>query len=161
GQLQTNNGTIEKYCYDNNAANCSTLGGLYEWNEAIQYITAEATQGICPVGWHIPSDGEWKVLEGTVDSQYPVGDPEWEEEGWRGLDVGSNLKETGTTHWTSPNSDATNSSGFTALPGGSRNADNGYFNWSGLNGYFWSSSEYVSGIAWTRKLVNNEPGVLR
>ncbi|MDD5694309.1 MAG: FISUMP domain-containing protein [Bacteroidales bacterium] len=116
---QSNNGTIEKYFYDNNPSNCGIYGGLYQWNEAMQYVTTEGVQGICPDGWHIPTDNEWKILEGTVDSQYPVGDPEWELTGWRGFDAGGNLKETGFTHWLSPNTGANNSSGFTCLPGGS------------------------------------------
>ena len=67
---QTDNGIIEKYCYDNNYDNCDTVlnpnypdGGLYRWNEAMAYTTIEGTQGICPNGWHIPSDNEIKILE--------------------------------------------------------------------------------------------------
>ena len=55
---QTNNGTIEKYCYDDNEANCDTNGGLYQWNEMMQYTTMEGAQGICPAGWHIATDAE-------------------------------------------------------------------------------------------------------
>lgn len=71
---QTNNGgtnTIEKYCYNNQLSNCTSSnapqtepdGGLYTWDEAMQYVTTERTQGICPVGWHIPTDAEWYILE--------------------------------------------------------------------------------------------------
>ena len=52
---QTNNSIIEKYCYDNDTANCTTYGGLYQWNEAMQYVTTPGTKGICPDGWHIPT----------------------------------------------------------------------------------------------------------
>lgn len=52
---QTNNSTIEKYCYDDSDANCDTYGGLYQWNEAMQYVPNEGAQGICPPGWHIPT----------------------------------------------------------------------------------------------------------
>ncbi|MBU0764978.1 MAG: hypothetical protein KJ607_09105, partial [Bacteroidetes bacterium] len=67
GQLQTNNGTIEKYCYSNNSANCTVYGGLYEWNEMMQYAASDAgnpgtTQGICHSGWHLPTDPEWTEL---------------------------------------------------------------------------------------------------
>ncbi len=120
GFQQQDNDTIEKYCYNNDEANCDVYGGLYEWPEAMQYATTEGAQGICPVGWHIPTDNEWKILEGTVDSQYGVGDPEWDYAGFRGLDAGGNLKEEGTVHWIDPNEGATNSSGFTGLPGGDR-----------------------------------------
>jgi uncharacterized protein (TIGR02145 family) len=47
---QANNGTIEKYCYSDNTSNCDTYGGLYQWDEAMQYVTTEGTQGICPSG---------------------------------------------------------------------------------------------------------------
>ena len=71
---QTDNATIEKYCYGYSThgdagqlatgeANCDTYGGLYQWDEMMQYETQEGTQGICPAGWHIPSDDEWKTLE--------------------------------------------------------------------------------------------------
>ncbi|MFP4471865.1 MAG: FISUMP domain-containing protein, partial [Bacteroidales bacterium] len=85
------NGIIEKYCYDDDPANCETYGGLYQWNEMMQYNTA-GSQGICPEGWSVPTDEEWKTLEGTVDSQYPVGDPIWDNTDFRGFDVGLNLK---------------------------------------------------------------------
>ncbi|MCD4736058.1 MAG: T9SS type A sorting domain-containing protein [Bacteroidales bacterium] len=102
-QSSTNNGTIEKYCHNNSTANCDIYGALYQWNEMMQYTSDTTAQGICPEGWHIPTDHEWKVLEGTVDSQYGVGDPEWNGELWRGFDAGGNLKETVTIHWNSPN----------------------------------------------------------
>ena len=52
---QTNNDTLEKYCYNDDTANCSIYGGLYQWNEAMQYVTTSGAQGICPTGWHIPT----------------------------------------------------------------------------------------------------------
>lgn len=63
---QTNNQIIEKYCYDNDATNCATYGGLYEWNEAMQYITTPGARGICPEGWHIPTSTEFQTLITTV-----------------------------------------------------------------------------------------------
>ncbi|MCX6233617.1 MAG: hypothetical protein NT175_02690 [Bacteroidetes bacterium] len=148
---QANNGTIEKYCHNNNPANCATYGGLYQWDEAMQYDTTQGAQGICPNGWHIPTDDEWKVIEGTVDSQYGVGDPIWNNAGWRGFDAGGNLKETGYTHWYSPNTGATNESGFTGLPGGIR-INGGIFGNLGYFGYFWSSSQPITYGAWFRGL---------
>ncbi|HNS46508.1 MAG TPA: FISUMP domain-containing protein [Bacteroidales bacterium] len=152
GYQQQDNGTIEKYCYNNDEANCNIYGGMYEWPEAMQYVTTEGAQGICPDGWHIATDNEWKILEGTVDSQYPVGDPEWDGTGWRGLDAGGNLKESGTSHWNSPNTGATNSSGFTGLPGGYRTSNNGSFDSLGYSGNFWSSSQTSTDYAWYRYL---------
>lgn len=75
---QTNNGIIEKYCYADNESKCDTNGGLYQWAEAMQYKNGcsntntiqptHPTQGICPTGWHIPSDSEWHNLEQTLTS---------------------------------------------------------------------------------------------
>ena len=59
---QIENGIIEKFCYDNLESNCNIYGGLYQWNEAMQYVTTERHQGICPNGWHVPSDNDWTVL---------------------------------------------------------------------------------------------------
>jgi len=157
---QSNNGVIEKYCYDNTDANCDIYGGLYQWDEMMQYVTEEGVQGICPAGWHIPTDNEWKILEGTVDSQYPVGDPEWDDNEFRGLDAGGNLKETGITHWNSPNTGATNSSGFTALPGGNRDSDGAFYNYI-INGLWWSSSQQDATYAWDRILGCNDAQVYR
>jgi len=93
---QQQNSTIEKYCFSNNDLMCDTLGGLYHWEEAMQYQTGEAEQGICPTGWHLPTDDEFKELDGTVDSQYNVSDPIWDTEGSRGFDAGKHMKsETG------------------------------------------------------------------
>ncbi len=112
---QIDNGTIEKYCYDDDDANCNTYGGLYQWDEMMQYVTTEGSQGICPSGWHIPTDDEFKQMEITLGmSQYEAGNA-----GWRGTNEGGKMKETGTSHWITPNTDATNESGLTALPGGS------------------------------------------
>jgi len=58
----SNNGIIEKYCYDNDPANCTIYGGLYLWNEAMQYVTTEGAKGICPTGWHIPTLAEYQTL---------------------------------------------------------------------------------------------------
>jgi uncharacterized protein (TIGR02145 family) len=155
-QDQQNNGTIEKYCYDNDPANCNTYGGLYQWREMMQYTTTQGVQGICPPDWHLPTDAEWMVLEEEVESTTGVN---WDTTGWRGTDAGGNLKEVGTTHWLSPNNGATNSSGFTGLPGGYRYT-NGTFDQLTYDGYFWSSSEYGSS-AWRRGLNYDNAQVAR
>ncbi len=66
GPNQTNNNKVEKYCYNNDTANCDTYGGLYQWNEAMQYFTNEATGGICPKGWHIPTRNEIETLNDSL-----------------------------------------------------------------------------------------------
>jgi uncharacterized protein (TIGR02145 family) len=161
GFQQTDNGTIEKYCYFNDESNCDIYGGLYEWPEAMQYVTTEGTQGICPAGWYIPTDNEWKILEGTVDSQYGVGDPVWDNTVWRGSDAGGNLKEIEFLHWYEPNTGATNSSGFTGLPGGYSYYYDGYSYFIRSNGYFWSSSQIDESSAWFRSLGYDNAGVYR
>jgi uncharacterized protein (TIGR02145 family) len=147
-QDQTNNGTIEKYCYDGSAANCDVYGGLYQWDEIMGYSTTPGVQGICPPGWHIPTDDEWKILEGTVDSQYGVGDPIWNNHNWRGFDAGKNLKST--SGWSS-GGNGTDLFGFGALPGGYRYAG-GSFNDLGYYGDWWSSGDDSDEAPFRRRL---------
>jgi uncharacterized protein (TIGR02145 family) len=135
-----NNSTLEKYCSSNLESNCDVYGGLYQWSEMMQYVTTPGTQGICTPGWHIPTDAEWKTLEGSVDSQYGIGDQIWDLTGDRGLDAGGKLKETGTVHWVFPNTGASNSSGFTAFGGGARNTDGSYPGFQ-IYGRYWTSTE--------------------
>ena len=150
GQDQTNNGTMEKYCYDNLVANCNVYGGLYQWAEMVQYLNgatnttswnpvpAGPVQGICPAGWHLPTDAEWVTLTSYL--------------GGTGV-AGGSMKETGTAHWLTPNTGATNSSGFTAMPGGRAGV--------GLssNAYLWSASEFIVVDAWARSLSYANAGV--
>lgn len=131
------NGTIEKYCYNDKQDSCTKYGGLYQWNEMMQYTTQQGTQGICPPGWHLPSDEEWKVLEGSVDKQYGIGDPEWDlAPGDRGNDAGTNLK---TISGWFDGGNGTDHFGFAGMPGG-------YQLWGGFNnadkaGWWWTSTE--------------------
>ena len=117
-----NYATGNSWCWGNNSSNCDTYGRLYDWatimnGESSSNGVPSGVQGICPTGWHVPSDEEWKILEGTVDSQYGVGDPEWDDTGYRGYDAGNNLKST--NGW-NLGGNGTDSYGFTALPGGYR-----------------------------------------
>ena len=148
----TDNGIIEKYCYDDNTSNCDTYGGLYQWDEMIQYTSNNPRQGICPKGWQLPTDSKWKVLEGTVDSQYGVGDPEWDDDGLRGYDAGFNLK---AKHSWSDHGNGSDLYGFTALPGGFR-GDNSSFLRISFNALFWTSSGYNNNKAMNRYLFNNK-----
>jgi uncharacterized protein (TIGR02145 family) len=154
-----NNAIIEKYCIDNLETNCDVYGGLYQWSEIMQYSTTPGVQGICTPGWHVPTDNEWKILEGTIDTQYGVGDPIWDLTGDRGLDAGGKLKETGTVHWVFPNTGATNTSGFTALPGGTRNTNGTYVSFQ-IFGRFWTSDE-SSTNAYRRVLNTSRADILR
>jgi uncharacterized protein (TIGR02145 family) len=117
-QIQTNNSVIEKYCYHNDTNNCNTYGGLYQWNEAMQYSTAEGTRGICPSGWHIPAYAEFQTLITAVGGD------------------GNALKDT--TQGTEGGK-GTNTSGFSALLSGYLS---GVAFYSYDLTYFWSSTEY-------------------
>jgi len=141
-----NNGIIEKFCYDNNAAKCDVYGGLYDWDEMMQYITTPGVQGICPDGWHLPTDEQWCILEQYVDPSITCNST-----GFRGIDGGGRLKEAGTEHWMAPNYGATNSSGFTGLPGGILYCCGGGFFGYKIYGNFWSSSANGPN-AWLRSL---------
>jgi len=153
GQNQTNNSIKEKYCYNNNPDSCTKYGGLYQWEEMMQYSTQQGAQGICPPGWHPPTDEEWKVLEGAVDSQYGIGAPEWDSSWhWRGFDAGTNLKTTSGWYL---NGNGTDLFSFSGLPGGMGSI--GLFDFIGINGYWWSST--ATGIL--RNLYCSSPGIER
>ena len=155
---QSDNGTIEKYCYNNEPDSCMKYGGLYQWDEMMQYITQQGTQGICPPGWHLPTDEEWKVLEGAVDCQYGIGDPVWDNSIYRGYDAGTNLKVT--SGWNN-NGNGTDLFGFSGLPGGFRCDYGGYFDDVGYDGNWWTSTESDDVDAWRRHLGYNYPEVGR
>jgi uncharacterized protein (TIGR02145 family) len=118
--------TTPAYCWYNNneTANKNTNGALYNWYTVY-------TNKLCPMGWHIPKDVEWQTLTTYLGGENIAG---------------GKLKEIGTTHWISPNTGATNETGFTALPGGSH-YDYGAFGHSGYFGYWWSATEYSASDA--------------
>jgi uncharacterized protein (TIGR02145 family) len=122
--------------YDNDSANLTTYGRLYNWH-AINDV-----RGLCPVGFHVPSDEEWTVLENAL--------------GGSNL-AGTALKSSATD---SPPWDGTNSSGFSAVPGGSHFYDGGYFYNLRSFGGWWSSSRSGS-LAWARYLGSGSSGVYR
>ncbi|MFC2107616.1 FISUMP domain-containing protein [Bacteroidota bacterium] len=145
-QAMTNNDIIEKYCYNNNVTNCDEWGGLYLWDEMMQYSDTAGIQGICPPNWHIPTDEEIKVLEGAIDSQYGIGDIEWNGWDFRGLDIGYRIKST--TGW-SYNGNGIDSHGYKVLSAGAR-FTNGSFIHSGNHAYIWSSNADIGNYAWGR-----------
>jgi uncharacterized protein (TIGR02145 family) len=154
---QSNNATIEKYCYNNEPDSCTKYGGLYQWDEMMQYTSQQGTQGICPPGWHLPKDEEWKVLEGSVDSLYGIGHNFWNEYGYRGTDVGKNLKTT--SGWTD-NGNGTDRFGFSCLPAGIRFAD-GDFRFIESFGFYWSSTAGSNDNLWYRIFDSRYPTVDR
>ena len=143
-KTQWTNLSTGAYCaYNNDNGNITTYGLLYNW------YAVDDSRNIAPVGWHVPTDEEWKELEMYLGmSQSDADNTEL-----RGTDEGGKLKETGITHWNSPNTGATNESGFSAIPGGYRYIDGGYYSSLGYYAYFWSATEYtVSYRAWFRFL---------
>lgn len=135
--------------YENNEGNAATYGALYNWR-------AVETRKLCPVGWHVATDDDWKHLEGTVDSQYGVGDAEWEGISYRGNDAGDKLKAS--SGWSG--SGYTNEYGFSALPGGTRGLA-GPFYLMGLSGAWWTGTFEADDMAWTRSIASSGSRVRR
>jgi uncharacterized protein (TIGR02145 family) len=150
-QNEWSNLTTGAYCeYNNDPSHVEIYGRLYNW-----YAVNDG-RNIAPVGWHVPSDEEWKLVMLFGMSRSEADDTEY-----RGTDEGGKMKETGTTHWKSPNSGATNESGLSALPGGYRHLTTSNYVSLGHFAYFWSSTEYNSGSAWFRTLDYDHSGVTR
>jgi uncharacterized protein (TIGR02145 family) len=110
------------------------------------------SRGLCPTGWHVPSDGEWNILVNYLD---PNADTVCSLNCWQSSIAGGALKSTAMQPtlggWFSPNTGATNSSGFTALPGGTRDSY-GDFKYMPSYGFWWSSSVSSGSDAWGRLL---------
>jgi len=123
------------YCWYNNdeTAYKNSYGALYNWH-------AVNAGNLCPTGWHVPDNNEWTTLTDYLG----------------GLSVaGGKLKESSNTHWTAPNTGATNETGFTALPGGARYND-GVFYGINTGGYWWCANQYDGTFAWRRLIYYNE-----
>lgn len=144
---QTNNNIIEKYCYHSDPNNCATYGGLYQWAEAVQYKNGATNhtsanpaltgnvQGICPSGWHIPSETEYQTLSTTVKNNGNA---------LKAVGQGDNINgDTGA---------GTDTSGFSAMLTGYRYFSTGFDDLRG-NTYFWSSTEYDSDVVYGMNLT--------
>ncbi|MHC1708670.1 MAG: FISUMP domain-containing protein [Bacteroidales bacterium] len=150
----SNNGIIEKYCFNNDESYCLTYGAYYKWVELMQYIEVEGSQGICPVGWHVPTMAEWCTLATHLDPATICG-----VEGADSEIAGGMMKETGDAHWNSPNSGATNESGFTALGSGYR-FFYGVSVGLKVSTYLWSSSQSpLQNMAITHALTYDSAGL--
>ena len=126
--------SIPGYCWYNNDATTNKIiyGALYNWYTV-------NTGKLCSTGWHVPTKDEW-----ATPATYLGGESI----------AGGKLKETGTSHWLSPNTGANNTSGFTALPGGYRYTA-GEFDFVGMNGFWWSANESNTDWAYDRELDND------
>jgi uncharacterized protein (TIGR02145 family) len=117
--------------YDNNSTKENPYGKLYNW-----YTVADP-RNVCPSGWHVPTDAEWMLLSDYLGGEDVAGG-----------------KMKSTSGWNTPNTNASNSSGFSGLPGGVRYDDGSFYN-IGNYGNWWSSTEGSASSAWTRYLYYN------
>ena len=125
--------TTGAWCYYNNdSANGAIYGKLYNW------FAVTDPRGLAPKGWYIPNYDECMALTTYLGGEKVCG---------------GKLKEKGTDHWLSPNTGATNESGFTALPGGFRSYE-GEFDALGYLGNWWTITAYNDSLAWFRELDN-------
>lgn len=137
----TNNGVVQKWCFDTSAANCTADGALYSWDEAMGYSTTAGAQGICPTGWHIPTDTEFKTLEMNQGMTQGAAD----STGFRGTDQGTRFKVGG-------------SSNMAFQLAGDRRTANDYYG-RGSNAYIWTSTQsgsnaYARGLYTTFSTVD-------
>jgi|GEM_PF-1422886 len=126
----SDNSSIEKWCYDNNAANCGIKGGLYDWDELMAYSTTAGVQGICPAGWHVPTDAQWDTLE----ANYPV------------ASAGTDLKLNGQ-------------SDFGIVMAGELNGPGDSFDSLTTLGIFWTSTVNGDSEAYSHYVSNTDTGM--
>ena len=146
--IETNTGA---WCnYDNDSANDTIYGKLYNWYAA-------ANPSVCPQGWHPASDSDWQQMESTLG----MTESELIDAGFRGeaQNVGGQLKTT--TMWDPPNSGATNASGFAGPPGGHRYVNNGNFMLEGAYAHWWTTTANIPGTAYFRVLYDSSTGIIR
>ena len=168
GPYQTNNGIIEKYCYDNDPANCEAYGGLYQWNEMMEYVTDTVVQGICPEGWFLPTDTEWtQLVEYVVSQGYPN---DWNDPNGTGnvlkscrqvnSPLGGDCNTSEHPRWNENFSHhGFDAFDFSSLPGGT--CGGGSFYSLGSFGYWWSSTQRSIASAWKRRIYYGDGAVFR
>ena len=163
---QTNNSVVEKYCYNDDEANCTTYGGLYQWAELVQYLNGASNsttwnpvpagnvQGLCPPGWHIPSEPEYYALKSII-SNLVVTSMSMSQEG------GCMRENSSYGHWavpTNPANDGNNYTGFTALGPGARSTTSpaywGYFN-TATN--LWTKTTTMTQYSYNYTITNFTP----
>ncbi|MEN8251083.1 MAG: FISUMP domain-containing protein, partial [Bacteroidota bacterium] len=161
GDITGNYSSQYQFAFDDDDANTLIYGRLYTWAAAMRGATSSddnpgTTQGVCPDGWHMPTDSEWKefelqlgMSEGLINKMYN-----------RGIDAGGRIKLDSTKYWLEPNLAATNSSGYTALPAGYRPPIGG-FNHLKAYGYFWTATQEDISNAYLRGLHYNSAGIIR
>jgi uncharacterized protein (TIGR02145 family) len=148
--LDISNESAPKYqwAYNGDESSVSSFGRLYTW-----YAVTDS-RGICPTGWHVPTDAEWKTLEmnlGITQGQADGTD-------WRGTDQGTQLKST--TKWQG-NGNGTNSSGFNAVGCGSRDLTSDPFHGVSVWGHYWTTTTTDATTAWAHSVTYNLNGIYR
>ncbi|MBE0640364.1 MAG: hypothetical protein IH598_17770 [Bacteroidales bacterium] len=168
-QEMEDNGIIEKYCYNNDEASCDIYGGLYQWDEMMNYTNSLGTQGICPEGWSMPTDADWIHLVDYVVAQgYPnqSGNPLGAANALKSCrqvnsPMGGDCNTTMHPRW---NQNITHSGfdefGFSALPGGYRFIDGAFYGIGDL-GFWWSSTLGPPTLSWLRYMVYDTAVVYR
>ncbi|MDP4282431.1 MAG: FISUMP domain-containing protein, partial [Bacteroidota bacterium] len=127
---QRDNCLPEKYCYQDNPALCTLHFTLYQWDELMQYSDAAGSQGLCPPGWHVPTENDWNTLFSIYISNAFAGSP---------------LKYSGY-------------SGFNAILNGAFHFNKNW-DYQGFAGFFWSSTPSGSLKAWSHAMNDNDPSV--
>jgi uncharacterized protein (TIGR02145 family) len=137
------------YCYyQNNENYADTLGFLYNWY-------AVTSEKLCPDGWRVPTDNEWKLIEGFADTKHGINDSIWDKMGLRGFDVGQRLKSVSGWRKGVTGTDDLN---FSALPGGERLTR---FYAGGSSGFWWTSTEASASSAYYRSMIYSFSEVAR
>lgn len=142
---QSDNNAPEKFCYDDDPANCALYGGLYQWPEAMGHGNLPGAQGLCPDGWHLPTDEEWKALEIHLGMSPAAADS---NQAFRGTDQAAQLVLGG-------------SAGLDVAYGGVYNSIEDYFVGDGSLTLLWTSSEQSPGYPYRRGFYDYEPRVYR
>ncbi|MDD3741485.1 MAG: fibrobacter succinogenes major paralogous domain-containing protein [Bacteroidales bacterium] len=152
--IEWKNSTSGAMCYyDNESDNEEDYGILYNFY-------AVETDKLCPEGWHVATDNEWKEMEGYVDSEYGIGNSVWDSEGWRGIDAGIKLK-TNYDWLCSPDETGTDDFGFSGLPAGLREGSNGEFQRINEWGLWWSDKNADEINVYRRYLGSHENNIAR
>jgi uncharacterized protein (TIGR02145 family) len=128
--MQRDNCVPEKYCFNDNPSNCSTMGGLYQWDESMRFVDAPGAQGLCPPGWHLPTENEWNILFNQYITSGFAGSP---------------LKFDGY-------------SGFDAFLFGVR-FENSTWSFGNFATFFWSSTAHGPLKAWAHGMNTYNPSV--
>ena len=150
GRLGEGSSTCYDYSPDGDA--CDEAWSLDEYGRLYNWYAVDDARGLCPSGWHVPTDGEWMTMEMALG----MSEADANDTAFRGTDQGTQMK---TDYGWYGSGNGTNSSGFSGLPGGYRIGD-GSFSDAGQYGFWWSSSPNGS-VAWGRYLYGGFEGVLR